>query len=305
MTEPIANAKWRGSTALKQTPRSGTIRTDNGKVLIELEYRGPYASCVQYRPSVGMAWANYGGFYVVASNVARSRGPAGLLGITLESVSEGSIGITPTRPKLEITWEPVEIPIERHPKFRNLAWDDAYVSIPALVRQYFAEGDATRQKAVYKQIKDLAGATINPTTDDLAGRAARALYLISEKNRGVDSYQDFYPVITRTREFTTAPLRATAGLVYRTVTEINILKSYLGLSVLPRYSVTSLGGTANLRDYQWRATGDSGTRTGRYGRWECNEKWTGCEEVDGVLYPITADWPTPLPNLLTGALPAP
>lgn len=233
---------WRGSKAVVEQPDSPKIHEESGKTVVTRTFKGPYGKCLANLPASGASMTGFDGKVITTVDLQRQPGGIGLLTVTLE-VNEDAEDVEPT---YEIEWTQLEKPIESHPMFADI---DPDLDLP-MVQKYFEAKNYT-ERAEIKAYLSTAGDS-----------GQLCLLLIDKKERGIESYLVFAPVVKSTYTSKLPAQDSTAGT----------------REDPPTAAKAPTG-------FQWLRTGDTSRRTGTKGRYERTAEWTGCDEWDEDFYP--------------------
>jgi hypothetical protein len=222
-------------------------------------YVGP-ASALTATPAstlIGTAWADSLLVNQAAWRPFKDNSAYGELTIvTTAIVIAGSFGTTLEQSYTELTWHPVERPLEAHPAFKaggsaDLTGND---SDGKPCQQHIVgwrlESDANL-KAQFKY-RLITNGVISGTVTTAGTNAQKYLKLV---NYGVEAYQDYFPIWTK-HSIYTGSVPPSAGSI--------------GAKDTP---------TGAPSGYEYVKSGDHVVREGPTMRWKRTEEWTGCDKV--------------------------
>lgn len=252
---------WVGTTVSQHTVNSPRFSFTASRNDLTLTYEGQYNNLLSERPTIGSGMSGFTGYTVERVDVQNLEGSKGQMTIGLfQDISQGSGG-SPAYPIdaiYEIEWLQVEKKLELHPRYvvggggaKELTDDDL-----AELAQWENETNSTYRKAFsYLAIPGDDGSieTLSPFAQDFAAK----------KLKGVDSYLLFIPVLRKTSTGYVPPSVTTCGKIENPAP----------------YGFPSIPG-----DYTFMRTADRGQKTGRSGKWERVQEWTGFDDIDTDIY---------------------
>jgi hypothetical protein len=239
---------WRGSKEIAESPESPKWDFQTDKNVCVRTFYGPYASCLARKPTNGQKMADLGsdsGLQVVNVKVNKQKGGKGEMIVTLEEGYTYTSVSTSQPPKYEIEWVQTDRKLESHDRYSELT-DEEF----ALVQQALdAQNKAERDIAL---------------TDDAFGDLMFELY--EKKRKGQDAFTLYSPVLRRTTIWTGAHKATPCGVRMEAAELPAVLQ------------------TMAPDGYVWMKTADRGTQSGRFGKHERIEEWSGFDSIDADIY---------------------
>jgi hypothetical protein len=250
---------WKGFKDLAERPESPDWDFSGSKKTCTRTFEGPYDKCLDKRPKLGQNMADIPlDYFVSNTKVKRIAGAKGALTITMESYVPETHSIEqsePYQPQYEIEWVEIERKLEQHPRYQTggakAFTDEDFASLP----KWEDEADPALKK-IFKFT--IVNADNKKETKELSENAKD---LATKKLRGQESYIIYSPVARRTSQSRDVPVTSPCGK--RQTPAVPSVPS----------------------GYVWLKTADRATRTGRYGKWERIEEWTGADFWDEDIYP--------------------
>ena len=239
---------WRGSKEITESPDSPKWDFQADKTICVRTFYGPYAACLTKKPLNNQKMADLGadsGLLVTNAKVNKQKGGKGEMIVTLEESIEVTSSDTNQPPKYEIEWVQADRKIESHDKYSELTDEEFALVQQALDAKNKAERDAV-------------------LTDDAFTDLMNNLY--NKKRKGQDSYSQFVPVLRRTTLWNGPHKAAACGK--------RLIESQLPSAL---QAIAPDG-------YVWMKTADRGTQSGRFGKHERQEEWTGFDSIDADIY---------------------
>jgi hypothetical protein len=252
--------------------------TDGRKTWTQV-FKGPYATLLSQKPVKGSQMMTLPGFSVVERvSVRRLPGTAGLMTVTSEDISFSSGDTTKdAEPTFEIEWFEREMPLLSNPGYNNPGPIYMGFGHKEAVQAWMANPSASKKAAgeywddaqnAWLKLSDLADYAVGGGVD-------HAVALIKG---GQEAYLEYWPIVRRTREYRS--MGATAACGYR----ISAANLAAGLEIEVPVS-TNIGLITIPVVYM--KTDDKYTKTGRRGKFERNEEWTGARTWVPEFYPET------------------
>lgn len=249
-------AKWRGSKQLTESPESPRWDFAGDAVTLTQTFHGPYELCLTKRPKRGSELQGFSGFVVDKSSVNRARGGQGVLSV-IASGSAESPELNKVEEKYEIEWTELERPLTTNPCFLPGGAHALTVADRTAIQKWEDCPDAD-VKAAMKFYNNNDTRTPAGGTDLSANAQVYAAKILN----GVESWVQFVPVAKKTTLTAVQPSSSAAGFI----------------------NDPSGFGSALPDEFMWLKTADRSMRTGRHGKWERTEEWTGAISIDGDLY---------------------
>lgn len=178
----------KGSIAVREVPESGSVEQAEG-VRRTIVQEGDYELCAAAQPARGDVWAGLPGWTVDSSRLTRKRGGLGKLVITLVPYESfyGSFAEQELRSRIEVDFVQYERPILMHPTISEGASNYMAVHLKRWMDQgcdpFFKYRDAQGEQTLTEEEQAWAN-------------------LIQ---RGVESYLEFAPVVSRIRTYKGRP----------------------------------------------------------------------------------------------------
>ncbi len=257
----MATAKWRGSRELTETPDSPEWDFSGDGTTCTRTFQGPFDVCLAQRPLRGSSMAGFSGLAVDKSRVKKSPGGKGTLTITAFGVAD-SVSAAPfaaVEEKYEVEWTETQKALITNPCFSATGafplddddrcalqkWEDCPDASVKKIGHYYDNND-----------------TRDPNPGTGLALSVSAWAYAKKILKGEDSWTSYTPIARKT-----------------------------SLTVEP--PTTSMAGRRETPDdfpclpgpYQWMKTADRSTRSGKKGKWEQSEEWTGVDAIDEDLYP--------------------
>ena len=243
---------WRGSKDLAESPESPDWDFQSDKTVCVRTFYGPYDLCLARKPVNGQIMHDFGddsGLLVSNVKIKRQRGGKGEMRVTLEeAIAATEEASTVQPPKYEVENVSVDRKIESHDRYAELDADD----------------HALIQQALDAQTKEARGIIL---TDDDFSNLMFELY--EKKRKGIDSYTIYVPVLRRTRIYSSAHKPDPCGL---RLTKLQLPSDIEAIAP---------------DGYVWMKTADRGNHSGRFGKHERCEEWSGFDSIDEDLYAAT------------------
>ena len=241
-----ARARNKGNTAVRERPDSPEWDWTNQKVTCTRTFEGLYADLFAQRPDIDDQMVGYEGLPVVNVKIKRAVSGKATMTVVLE------VEVTDAEPQYEIDWAGVEKPIEQHPLFKSLFPDPsgtgnftaAQVTAYNNYQAWENAADAATKASAYNQL------------------SATFKKLAQKKMRGVTSYLVPAPVARITTLTLSVSAASPCGSVSNSVPDFPDLPT----------------------GYKWLSTADRSTRTGRWGKWQQVQEWTGADNWDSDIY---------------------
>jgi hypothetical protein len=224
------------------------------------QWNGAYPQLKAMKPVPGSLTKD--GFTVIKANLKSKPGGQGLLTVTVsKAVLRAAPGLSagPMKTTYAINWERTQRPLRQHPLWATIdattwagvdAWEneddwalkEAYqYRVPSRSLSGTWEHDENGQP-VY-EIRDVSGSVHD---------------FCDLRLKGIDSFDDFHPVVKRTRIYRYEPTTGGCGLIEE--------------SPKP------------MSGYTWLKTGDDASDQGGRGMWTRVETWEGYKSIETTLY---------------------
>jgi hypothetical protein len=252
----MATARWRGSRALTETPDSPDWDFSGEAVTCTRIFEGPYDVCLASRPQRGVSMTGYTGLVVDSAKVKKAPGGKGRLTVTAFAKAPSSSVFDMPEEKFEIDWVEVQRALITNPDFdggtHSLTHEDK------IAIQQWEDCPDSEVKTDYAYYTD------NDKREPEGGLylSANAQVYVDKRLKGVDSWVEYMPVCRKTSLTVAQPSESAAGF-------INDPDGF---------------GSGLPSGFEWLKTADRSSRTGKHGKWERSEEWTGAVEVDHDLY---------------------
>lgn len=248
---PTSPAKWLGARRLTLKPDGVTVDYTD-RLSAALEYQGPYELCLANRPARGAIMPGFAGMAVDRTVVRRSQAPGfGELSVYLSADTDDDTEGTGD-PITEIYWLEVEKDLYEHDLFISLGRADR-----RRIELWKQQDDPTKYDSYTWERLSTTGAVL--ATGTLSGSA---LAYAAKFAVGIDSFLFYTPVATLTT-FSRAKPSAVRVCGKR---------------------ITGKPFAACPSGYTWLRTADRHTRSGRHGKWQRTQTFTGGVNVDTSLY---------------------
>ena len=242
----MATARNKGNTSVRERPDSPEWDFTNQKVTCTRTFEGMYADLYAQKPNIDDEMNGYDGLPVVNVKLKKAVSGKTTMTVVLE------VEVTDAKPQYEVDWSGVEQAVEKHPMFKSLFPD------PASPGQW-----TTAQNTAYNDFIQWENATDSATKASNYTKLTSGFQQLAQiKMRGTTSYIVPAPIA----RITTLTLSMAGVSACGTVTD-----SVPDFPELPN-------------GYQWLATADRSTRTGKWGKWQRVQEWTGAQSIDTSLY---------------------
>jgi hypothetical protein len=252
-------ARWRGTRETTEQPESPEWDWSNDEDTCQKVFEGPYDKLLASPPTHGQVLAGMPeGYYVDRVKLKRHKSGKGTLTVSLSRKKSGFAAAGPELPQFEVDWTQVQRAIEEHPMW--LPPNDTALTDGDRVD--LKEWDDEKNPVLKKAWKYLGA---DNAEHELS---ANAQVLAGKKLKGTTSYTIWIPVLKKTTPRRTKKASAGAGFIDTPSAE--------EFGALP----TQKDGTA----YKWFKTADRCVKSGRHGKWNEVEEWTGFNHVDLDLY---------------------
>ena len=245
------------------------------------QWNGSYAKLRAMKPVPGSVIQD--GYTVIKSNLKSKPGAQGILTVTMTQAVTRTSGLsagTAVKASLTNKWVRVQRPLRQHPKWKNVAAETW-----AGVDNWEKEEDWNiKQKYQYRSPHRDADGNWQHDED---GRPQYDTLVLTGSiwgycdyiMKGVTTYDDFHPVCTQSRVYSSFPGYGRCGMI--------------------DYAPLRVGG------YTYMKTEDDISDQGSKGMWTRTECWEGFEEIDAGLYGDNANDPasSPAPEMPAAAQP--
>ena len=208
----------------------------------DLLYIGPYATLLAAAPAVGASWGDYVGKVDTAKiePISGTNPLQGELTVTVtrefQADGGGSTAGVSGEVTYEVEWTVVSRPLLEHPEFRT--------------GDYALSATDGEKLATWQNAKTSANRT---ALSAAAEKYAKAVDL------GIDTYEDYAPILSKTTTYTNGPPPSSSAGV----------KDAGGLTGFPN------GPTG----YEWIKSADRAVKAGKRNKWDRTEQWTGAKKV--------------------------
>lgn len=227
------------------------------------KYNGSYAKLRALRPSEGAI--DKSGFTVVKTVLTKKPGGQGLLTITYAKSNERSwegVDTRPVKDVIRIGWERVQRPLRTHPKFAAIGDITTWAQVDAWEKE-----DDYDLKSTYQYRVPSRDTTTKKWLHDEFGEPVYEIRTVSaslqkycdRRLKGVESWDDFRPVVRRIRVYSVEPSTGACGSISTTC---------------PR----------SISGYVFMKVADDITNEGQKGMWTRSEAWEGAAAFDALLY---------------------
>jgi hypothetical protein len=244
------------------------------------QFNGSYRKLRAMRPAYGKLAPD--GYRVSRTSLKNKPGGQGVLTVTYSKPAQpGGDGMDTGLLKdvIWISWERVSRPLRQHPKFATTGDGTTWAQVDAWEKEEDATLRAaykyrvpTRDAETGKWLHDEDGYPLYTTMDV---SASMHLYC-SKRLKGIETYDDYRPVVRRVRVYSFEPTTGGCGQI--TTLPIPI---------------------SGLSDYTFLKAGDETTDQGQKGKWTRTEVWEGSVSIDEDLYGpgsrTPASGPRPVP----------
>jgi len=209
----------------------------------DLLYIGPYATLLAAAPATGASWGDYIG-KVDTARIEPISGTNPLQGELTVTVSQefqadggGSTAGVSGEISYEVEWTVVSRPLLEHPEFRTSG-------------TYALSATDGEKIATWENNKTSANRT---ALSAAAEKYAKAVDL------GIDTYDDFAPILSKTTTFTNGPpSTSTAGA---------------------KEGSTPSGFPNAPTGYEWIKSADRAVKAGKKNKWDRTEQWLGAKKI--------------------------
>lgn len=245
---------WIGARKLTPVPGGVEVDTTDTTTAV-LQFHGPYELCVAQKPNRGSLVAGYSGMRVDRSVVRKAKAPGfGEITVYLSKADEADgEGAEPLQ---EVYWLQVERDLIQHPRYQSGGAKALSTANQQQIALWMEQTNPTKKQSFIWEEKNAQGAVVNYGTLSAAAQDFAGKIL-----KGIDSYLEFTPVATSITFSRTKPSTT------RTC----------GKRVSKPFSACPDG-------YVWLRTEDRHGRTGRHGKWQRTQSWTGALAWDTDLY---------------------
>jgi hypothetical protein len=214
--------------------------------------------------------AGFAGLAVDRSKVKKAPGGKGILTITAfgepDSVSADPFAAVET--KYEIDWSEVQHALITNPCFSALGALELDADDKCALQKWEDCPDAhVKKNGHYYNNND----TRDPNPGTGLALSVNANAYAEKILNGTDSWVEYIPIARKTSLTVEPPTVCVAGH-RQTPTDF---------PALPQ----RVDDAGDLVDFAWFKTADRATRSGKKGKWERIEEWTGVVEIDEDLYP--------------------
>lgn len=248
-------ATWIG--AKKLTLKPGGVTVDyTDRMVATLEYQGPHELCVAQRPARGSLVSGFAGMRVDRATVRKAQAPGfGELTVYLSKADEADgDGAEPLR---EVFWLEVERDLIQHPRYQAGGAKALSKANQQQIALWMEQSNPTKKDSFIWEEKNAAGSvvssgTLSAAAQDFAGKIAK----------GIDSYLEYTPIAVEITYSRTKPSST------RTCGKRLAAKPF----------------DACPNGYVWLRTEDRHTRSGRHGKWQRTQRYTGALTWDTDLY---------------------
>jgi hypothetical protein len=243
-------ARWRGSKELK--PGKADWDFSSSKTSVTTSYTGSYSNCLAHRPALAAEILAFPDLYVTSAKVVELDAGAGRIDLVLEAAVDSSTFSTEPlgEPTYENEWAEVQKPLETHPECGFLTAN----------RDKYKDG-VQSEDGKQRTWEDWQSLTDNDY-DSSPGWSLEQYK--SLKERGVDSYVVFQPIVRRTTIHLARPVD-------------------LGAASGKRQTPPGAANFSRISDFEWLGGADRCTKSKRtYTR---TTEWQGAELWDELVYP--------------------
>lgn len=252
-------ALWRGSSGIVESPESPEWDLTGSVNTCVRTFEGPYETLLKNPPTFGAVMSGLpAGYTVDRIKIKRHRSTKATMVVTLTKDTSGTgTGADEGDSQYEKDWAEIQQPIESHPIYASGTYalsEGGRVD----VEHWRDEADASLRK-LYKY-KDEDGSIIELSTE--------AKHLAKKILKGITSYPVYIPVLRKT-----------------TVTRADASASTAGKRESPPSGFGVVPKQADGSDWVWVKTADRSVRSGKHGKWQRMEEWSGFDSVDADLYP--------------------
>lgn len=180
---------------------------------------------------------------------------------TVFSVTGGGPSTTTLeQSRYQIRWNPVQLPLIRHPYFQPGATGDLFTAISSkkpiedVVGWEYEQDPNLKAERQYRKL----GSDGQPTGVAVSVTSGQAIAYVKLRQLGFDSYTEFLPVWSKVS-------------VYRG-------EDAPGTGTIGQYTATP-DGSGYPSGYEWIKSADSAERIGNQARWQRSEEWSGFTRV--------------------------
>lgn len=261
----MANVVWRGHKNLERGKDSWDFQAT--KTSVSVSWHGPYAKCLSRHPKVSDSISGFDPELKVTSvKVVELDGEAGRIDAVLECgvAPQDSSSTAPLgEPTYENEWCELQKPIETHPRCGVLNPERPYW------KDGVAKNDASTggKQRTWEDWQELTSTEEDIDGDYIVQTGVTGGWTLDEykslKERGVESYVAFQPVIRRTTSHLARPLD-------------------LGDQSGKQSKPPAAANFSRIEDYEWLGGPDRCTRNGR--TFTRTTEWQGAEKFSNLLY---------------------
>ncbi len=246
MSSPI----WKGTREIKESPDSPEWERTSAGRKCTCTFYGPYETILASQPADGQAISGYPtDLKVDRVIVHKRRGGKGEMVIYLSALESGGGGGSPSteQPVYEVEWVMIEKSLFYHPRYTF----GGAKKLDEEDRRLLSEWIASRGTKEALDLTHFNGAPNESHCVDFA----------TKWSRGVESYWHYAPIGRRTSVSRAKPQLGSCG------------------------HKENPPGDVAIDGYEYVKTADRALKSGRFGRWERIEEWTGEVDIDEDLYP--------------------
>ena len=257
----MATRKWRGTLELAEMPDSPEWDFSGEAIVCTRKFEGDHAKCLSDKPARGTIQEGFDGYPVDRTNVKKLPGGKGLLTVSARGAPAEPAEQDTAETKYELDWTESQRPLITNPCFlADGALEIDANGMPAVrLWEDCPDADIKAAKRYYEDNQKRTPAGGIALVDVSDGADAYAQKILN----GTDSWVLYSPVARKTS------------------TSVKKLEEEASAG---RIQTPEGFGASLPSGFQWLKTSDRYSRTGKHGKWERTEEWTGALTIDTDLY---------------------
>mgnify|MGYP000101846445 FL=1 len=246
---------WIGAKQLTLKPDGVTIDYTD-RLVATLQYQGPYELCVAKRPARGSYVAGYNGMRVDRAVVSKASAPGfGELTVYLSKAAEEEGD--EADPVTEVFWLELERDLAANPRYQTGGDKALTIADRQQLALWMDQANPSRKASFIWDLLNPQGVTLSSGT-----LSANAQDFATKIAKGTDSWFDYTPIAVK--------------ITFRRTKPSSVRLCGKRISGKPF--------DACPNGFEWLRTEDRHTRTGRHGKWQRTERFTGALSWDPDLY---------------------
>jgi hypothetical protein len=251
-------ARWRGCTGIVESPESPEYDFSGSEDTCTKIFEGPFSTLLSSRPARGAEMAGVDtGFQVDRVKIRRSQSTKGTMTVTLTRAPSAQGGAE-QQPQYEIEWSEVDKALATHPRYAAGGATELSDADRANIEAWENETDPDLKRQ--GKFKAPSGEVVTLGTN--AKAYAWKLF------NGTSHYPVYIPVARKT-----------------SLARQNVSGTSAGHVETPSGDFGTLPKRPGGADFIWVKTADRSVRTGKHGKWQRVQEWTGFDKVDTDLIP--------------------